>query len=137
MCLFTHIHRHMHTNLTFIFLSNLHLPLSIEIVSSCQYLIFQFNTRVNHSFLPFRISNTHKSESRSVMSDYTVHGILQARILEWVAFPFSKRSSLPRDWTLSHWSLTLQVDSLPAEPQRNPKMPISFFDMQIPGPQDN
>ena len=22
--------------------------------------------------------------------DYTVHGILQARILEWVAFPFSK-----------------------------------------------
>ena len=25
--------------------------------------------------------------------DYTVHGILQARILEWVAFPFSRRSS--------------------------------------------
>ena len=25
--------------------------------------------------------------------DYTVHGILQARILEWVAFPFSKGSS--------------------------------------------
>ena len=37
------------------------------------------------------------SQSRSVMSDslrpYTVHGILQARILEWVAFPFSKGSS--------------------------------------------
>ena len=30
--------------------------------------------------------------------DYTVHGILQARILEWVAFPFSKGSSQPRDW---------------------------------------
>ena len=29
--------------------------------------------------------------------DYTVHGILQARILEWVAFPFSKGSSRPRD----------------------------------------
>ena len=28
---------------------------------------------------------------------YTVHGILQARILEWVAFPFSKASSPPRD----------------------------------------
>ena len=26
-----------------------------------------------------------------------VHGILQARILEWVAFPFSKGSSQPRD----------------------------------------
>ena len=46
------------------------------------------------------------SESRSVMSTlcdlmgYTVHGILQARVLEWVAFPFS---------------------SLPAEPQGKPK----------------
>ena len=31
--------------------------------------------------------------------DYTVHGILQAWILEWVAFPFSKGSSQARDWT--------------------------------------
>ena len=29
--------------------------------------------------------------------DYIVHGILQARILEWVAFPFSRGSSQPRD----------------------------------------
>ena len=29
--------------------------------------------------------------------DYTVHGILQARMLEWVAFPFSRGSSQPRD----------------------------------------
>ena len=28
--------------------------------------------------------------------DYTVHGILQARILEWVAVPFSRGSSQPR-----------------------------------------
>ena len=27
----------------------------------------------------------------------SVHGIFQARILEWVAMPFSRRSSLPRD----------------------------------------
>ena len=34
---------------------------------------------------------------------YTVHGILQARILEWVAFPFSKGSSQPRTRTqVSH-----------------------------------
>ena len=31
--------------------------------------------------------------------DYTVHGILQARTLEWVAFPFSRESSQPRNWT--------------------------------------
>ena len=30
---------------------------------------------------------------------YTVHGILQAWILEWVAFPFSRGSSQPRFWT--------------------------------------
>ena len=29
--------------------------------------------------------------------DCTVHGILQARILEWVAIPFSRGSSRPRD----------------------------------------
>ena len=29
----------------------------------------------------------------------SVHGILRARILEWVAIPFSKGSSWPRDWT--------------------------------------
>ena len=46
------------------------------------------------------------SESRSVMSDSLLtpwtniaHGILQVRILEWVAFPFSGGSSQPRDQT--------------------------------------
>ena len=29
--------------------------------------------------------------------DYTVHRILQARILQWAAFPFSRGSSQPRD----------------------------------------
>jgi len=31
--------------------------------------------------------------------DYTVHRILQTRILEWVAFPFCRASSQPRDQT--------------------------------------
>ena len=35
--------------------------------------------------------------------DYTVHGILQARIPEWVTFPISRRSSHPMDRTqVSH-----------------------------------
>ena len=49
------------------------------------------------------------SESLSVVSDslhpmdYTIHRILHARILEWVAFPFSRGSSQPRDQTqVSH-----------------------------------
>ena len=45
-----------------------------------------------------------ESESRSVVSDSLrphglVHGILQARVLERVAFPFSRGSSQPRDQT--------------------------------------
>ena len=35
--------------------------------------------------------------------DYTVHGILQARILEWVVFSFSRGSSQPRDQTQVSW----------------------------------
>ena len=47
--------------------------------------------------------------------DYAIHGILQARILKWAAFAFSRGSSQPRDWTRSP---TLQADSLPAKPPR-------------------
>ena len=70
------------------------------------------------------------SVSQSVMSDFletpwtVAHqaplstGILQARILEWVAMPSSRdlpnRGIKPR-------SLTLQADSLPGEPQGKPK----------------
>ena len=46
--------------------------------------------------------------------DYTVHGILQARILEWVAFPSPE--DLPNPG-IEPRSPKLQVDSLPAEPQ--------------------
>ena len=32
-----------------------------------------------------------------------IHGILQARVLEWVAVPFTRGSSQPREWTrVSH-----------------------------------
>ena len=53
--------------------------------------------------------------------DCIVHGILQARIVEWVAFPFSRGSSQPRDQTQASLAAALQVDSLPAEPPGKPK----------------
>ena len=43
----------------------------------------------------------------------SVHGILQARILEWVAISFSRRSSQPR---IEPGSPALQADALPSEP---------------------
>ena len=49
--------------------------------------------------------------------DYTVHGILQARILEWVAVPFSE--DLP-NLGIKARSPTLQADSLPAEQPGSP-----------------
>ena len=30
---------------------------------------------------------------------FSIHGIFQARILEWIAISFSRRSSQPTDWT--------------------------------------
>ena len=50
--------------------------------------------------------------------DCTVHGILQARILEWVVFPSSGDLSNPG---IKPRFSTRQMHSLPAEPQGNPK----------------
>ena len=78
----------------------------------------------NRHFIYKLVNKMKWSESCSVMSDsfqpmdYTVHGNLQARILEWVAIPFSRESSQP--W-IKPRSPTLQADSLPAEPQGQPK----------------
>ena len=55
--------------------------------------------------------------------DYTVHGILQARILEWVAFPFCRGSSQPR-------SPTLQADSLLSE---SPRKPTVLWSIELMG----
>ena len=49
----------------------------------------------------------------------SVHGILQAIILEWVASPFSSGSSQPRDWTCV--SPALQANTLLSEPPGKPK----------------
>ena len=49
-----------------------------------------------------------------------VHGILQARILEWVAFPISRISSQPRDRTQVS---PIAADSLPAELSGKPYLP--------------
>ena len=67
------------------------------------------------------------SVSPSVVSDsfdlmnYTppgssVHGIFQARILEWIAIPFSRGSSWPRDWT---WNSCIAVRFLTVWATRN------------------
>ena len=49
-----------------------------------------------------------------------VHGILQVRILEWVAIPFSRGFSQPRDRT---WVSCIAEDTLLPEP---PGMPMLY-----------
>ena len=59
---------------------------------------------------------------------YTVHGILQARILGWLAFPFSRGSSQPRGWTQAY---CIAAVSLPAEPQGKPNEYIRGFGFRV------
>ena len=61
-----------------------------------------------------KVKVTQSCPALSDPMDYTVQEILQARILEWVAIPFSRGSSQPR-------SPTLRADSLLAEPPGKPK----------------
>ena len=49
----------------------------------------------------------------------SVHGIIQARILEWVAMPSSRGSSQPRD---RNQAPGLQVDSLLSDHQGSPRI---------------
>ena len=60
-----------------------------------------------------RVKVAQSCQTLCYLLDYTVHGILQARILEWVAMPFSRGSSQPG---IEPKCLTLQADSLLSEP---------------------
>ena len=53
------------------------------------------------------------------LMEYTDHGVLQARILEWVPFP--SPGDLP-NWGIEPGSPTLQANSLPIETQEKPSM---------------
>ena len=65
-----------------------------------------------------KVKVTQSCPSLCDLIDYTVHGILQGRILEWEPFP--SPGDLPNPGSKPR-SPILQVDSLPAEPPRKPK----------------
>ena len=56
--------------------------------------------------------------------DYTVHGILQARTLEWVAYPFSRVSFQPRNQTQNTGvgSLSLLQGIFPTQESNQPRV---------------
>ena len=78
-------------------------------------------------------SSYSESESCSVVSDSlrphgTVHGVLQARILEWVAVPFSRGSSQSRDQTpVSHTAGGFYTSSHQGSPSLLIRTPVTEF----------
>ena len=82
---------------------------NIESVPKDLFYIIQFERMMNwsHETVCVCVCGSVMSDSLQPIDcnppGYSVHGILQARILEWVAIPFSKGSSQPRDRTwVSH-----------------------------------
>ena len=81
----------------------------LNLISSPWFWLQPFYQQSQLRLAPLRnVTGPSLNESLSRMTlcnpmDYSVHGILQARILEWVAVPFSRRSSQSRDQTqVSH-----------------------------------
>ena len=75
------------------------------------------------------VKATQSCPTRCDPMDYIVQGILQARILEWVAFPFPGYLPNPR---IKPRTLALQADSLPTReasqvPPKCPKILASVF----------
>ena len=54
---------------------------------------------LSYLFIPLKVKVAQSCLTLCNPMDYTAHGVLQAKILEWVAFPFSRGSSQPRDQT--------------------------------------
>ena len=56
-------------------------------------------TEISLAIMKVKVKFTQSGPTLCHPLDHTMHGILQARTLEWVAFPFSRGSSQPKDRT--------------------------------------
>ena len=102
--------------ISFVLFFFFHVIVYLSLINLLEFFIYQLyqNLFSVTFFSVYQLSfEVNCSENCSVMSNSspspTVHGILQARILEWVAFPFSRASSQPRELSpgLPHCRQTL------------------------------
>ena len=107
-------------NLMLLFRLNSFSYWPIIIMTKIQTILLHLDTLTYLYHLFFPVTVAQSCPTLCDPTDYTVHGILQARILEWVAVPFFKGSSQPRIGTEPRFP-TLQADSLPAELPGKPK----------------
>ena len=103
------------------------------VVTNCEYIGFIYDACVRvyagvnkYSYCIYRIySSVLVPQSCPTLCnpvdcsplDSSVHRILQARVLKWIAIPISRGSPGPRDQS---WAFVLQMDSLPSEPPEKP-----------------
>ena len=95
--------------------------MSIESVMPSSHLILCSPLLLPSIPPSIRVSEAKVTPSCRTLRPHTVHGILQARILEWVAFPFSRDPLVDPDPGIKPRSPALQSDSLSTEPQGKPK----------------
>ena len=100
-------------------LHKLFSPATLFTIPCLLYTLLVWCGCVSHSVVPDSLRPIDYSPPGS-----SVHGILQARILEWVAIPFSRRSSQSCYQT---GSPALQADSLPSEPPGKPLIESYIF----------
>ena len=88
--------------------------------NSAMSMVLMYRISLKDCRIPFllKVKITQLCPTLCYPIDYTAHGILQARILEWVVVPFSRGLPNPE---IEPKSSTLQVDSLPAELPRKPQ----------------
>ena len=100
----THTHTHMLIPfLPYIFVAHMHLtPFSAELSGNSHVLSLFPNTAscITVRAKPLQLCLTLCDSMDCSPPGSSVHGILQARVLEWVAMPSSRGSSRPRDPTL-------------------------------------
>ena len=96
----------------FLMFSSINLECFFKKLTSLDYFFFIYHVGCCHFCLVVKSSLTLCDAMDCSLPGSSVHGILQARILEWVAISFSKRSSQPG---IKLESSALQADSFTAE----------------------
>ena len=90
------------------------LNYSMTLFGVLHIIVFSYTSPPNPNPQLFKVKVTQLCLIPCDPMDYTVHGILQARILEWV--PFSSPGDLPNPGIEPRYP-ALQAGSLPAEPK--------------------
>ena len=80
---------------------NLRIPQDLPSSDFVEFFGFLLQQLLTYKVKSERVSHSVVSDPLQLheLSSSSVHGISQARILEWVAICFSRGSSQPRDWT--------------------------------------